>query len=246
MATSVDGKTWTGIGSAVLDASGLDATWNGTAWLAVGSGSSHTMAYTTVANGSSGWVGLGKSTFTDRANGVDWMMGKWVVAGKGGNTLAYSTVANASSGWTGLGTSVFSSSGNGVRWNGKIAVAVGEGGNTIATSTNVTSWSGQGTSVLGTRGNAVEWNGMRWVATGVGANNVVYGTDGTTWNATTGIGGGMDAGLCIGANSRVGIETVGGAVYLATTDKWTMTTPAYYDDGLSPDTSVSFGLNIPA
>jgi hypothetical protein len=79
----------------------------------------------------------------------------------------------------------------------------------------------------------------------VGTNTVVYGTDGTTWNTAVGVGGGMDAGLCVGANSKIGVETVGGGIYLGTTDKWTITTPAYYDDGLSPDTSVSFNLNLP-
>jgi hypothetical protein len=182
LATSSDGKTWTGQGTGVFDTSGIKADWNGSYWVAVGAGSTNTLAYSSNAN-ATGFVGLGKTTFTTAANGVSWMINKWVAVGAGGNTLAYNSNLNPASGWTASPSSVvFSSAGNSAFWNGTVAVAGGTGtGNTIATSSDGITWTGQGVATFSTACNGVYWNTQRWVAVGSGGNSIAYSYNGTTW-----------------------------------------------------------------
>jgi hypothetical protein len=120
---------------------------SGCKWVAVGEGSSHTIAVS--YNGVDRWVGLGKTIFST----AGYCIAKtdtnsiWVAGGEGTNTLAYSV--NGIN-WTGLGTTVFQTSCKSVVWNGTIFVACGDGGTTFAYSANGSSWVTLGASLLTT------------------------------------------------------------------------------------------------
>ena len=171
--------TWRGLGTSVFSSQGNGVAWNGTMWVAVGSGT-NSMAYS--YDGIT-WFGLGNSIFTS-GNGVAWSGSMWVAVGSGTNTVAYSYNGIT---WMGLGTGTFSVSGNNVAWNGSLWAAVGSGTNSIAYSYDGVVWTGLGitTPLFTSSGNGVAWNGSRWVATGTGGNTILYSTDGITWTAAT-------------------------------------------------------------
>jgi flagellar basal body rod protein FlgG len=81
-------------------------------WVAVGGGTTHTIAY---SNNGTTWTGLGKTIITDRALGVAWNGTMWVAVGEGTNSIAYS---NNGTTWTRITLkSIFSSNGRGVASN---------------------------------------------------------------------------------------------------------------------------------
>jgi hypothetical protein len=172
------------------------------------------------------------------------MMNKWVATGNGGNTIAVSEQSTGLTGWSGLGETVFSTSGNDVFWNGSIAVAVGSGGNSIATSTDTTTWVGKGEDVFSTAGTSIGWNTQRWVATGTGGNTVAYSYDGNEWFGSLDTNTMFTQGSSVGVNSRIGISVADGGLYLKSGDRLSIVTPAYYDAGLSPETTFSYQLNL--
>jgi hypothetical protein len=247
LATSVDGKAWYGITSvnSIIDVSGLGAEWNGSAWLMVGRGTTHTIAYTTNLSANSGWTGLGKTTFTTEARSVGWMADKWVVCGAGGNSIAYSSVTTGASGWTAASPNVFSSGGNAVYWNGSVAIAGGAGGNTLATSTDGATWTGRGATTFTISCNDVYWNTRRWVAVGSGGNTVAYSYNGTNWYSGLNSAGLFNGGgFAVGSNSRVGVSVVNSGLVVNASEKLAVNSPAQYDDGLCGDVSVSVNVNM--
>jgi hypothetical protein len=241
IAKSTDGKSWTGINTSVFDGSGFSADWNGYRWIAGGKGASHTLATSTDGIV---WSGLGNTVFSDGCNSVRWMMSKWVAVGNGGNTIAYTEDQMGSTGWTGYGSSIFSMAGNDVFWNGSIAVAVGSGGNTIATSTDGVTWTGKGSNIFSSQSNSVMWNTKRWIATGSGGNTVATSIDGNGWYASPDTNMLFIEGITVGTNSRIGTTMNHSGIRLHANDRFSVNTPRYYDSGLSPDTVVSFQMNI--
>ena len=171
-------------------------------------------------------------------------MNKWIALGNGGNTLAYTEDISGQTGWTASPTPVFSSGGNAVFWNGLVAVAVGSGGNTIATSIDGVTWSGKGTTIFSTSGNNILWNNKRWVATGSGGNTVAISMDATIWQSSPDTNVLFDQVLGVGANSRMGVSATNSGIRLHANDRFALNTPSYYDSGLSPDTVVSFQMNL--
>jgi hypothetical protein len=243
IATSIDGKTWVGKGTAIFDGSGFSANWNGTTWIASGSGSTNTLAFSTDPTASN-WTGLGSSVFSQQGKSVRWMMNKWIALGNGGNTLAYTTSISGQTGWTASPSPVFSSVGNSVFWNGTVAVAVGSGGNTIATSIDGITWTGKGNAIFSTSGNNIIWNNKRWIATGTGGNTVAISMDANMWQVSPDTNALFDQVLGVGTNSRMGVSTTNSGIRLHVNDRFAVNTPSYYDSGLSPDTVVSFQMNL--
>jgi len=171
---------------------GAGVAWNGSMWVAVGSGTS-TIAYS--INGKY-WYNSNNSVniFSAVGAGVAWNGSIWVAVGTGTNTIAYSPDGIN---WTGSNnsTTIFSS-GNGIAWNGSMWVAVGSGtNNTIAYSTDGINWTGSNnsTTIFSNSGNGIAWNGDMWVAVGNGTNNTIaWSNDGIGWSqATNSIGGGI-------------------------------------------------------
>lgn len=149
-------------------------------WVAVGSGTNHSIA--TSYDGIN-WTGQGDTIFTIgykvAYNGI-----LWVAVGSGPNTVAYSYDGFN---WTGLGLSVFNSAGSGIAWNGSLWVAVGnDSTDSIATSPDGIHWTKRtGKTIFSFYGNNVAWNGSLWIAVGWGTNTIAYSYNGTNW---TGIG----------------------------------------------------------
>ena len=164
-------------------------------WVAVGSGSTNTLAYS--SDGIS-WTGLGKTTFSVNAQDVAWNGSIYVAVGQGTNSIAYSSDGIT---WTGAtsSTSIFSSAGRGVAWNGTRWVATGQGTNTLAYSSDGINWTGIGTSIFSVIGQKIVWNGSIFCAVGEGTNSIAYSSDGITW---TGLGTSIftSLGRCIGWN----------------------------------------------
>jgi hypothetical protein len=145
LAYSLDGITWTGIGSATFNTVCYDVAMNGSYWFAVGQGG-NTIAYTTTVNGSTGWVGLGTSIFSTAGTGTAWNGQLFVFTGSGGNSLAYgnSLTSPTISGVT--NSTQLLASGMGVCWNGTRFIATGQlavpggPGNTLAYSQDGINW----------------------------------------------------------------------------------------------------------
>jgi hypothetical protein len=108
---------------------GNDVTWTGSRFVAVGTGSSNTIAYS--SNGSS-WVGLGATIFTIKGNRIFTFPSYVMASGVGTNSLAYSTNGTQ---WTGLGTTIFNIQGFGIAYGNSRYIATGFGStNTLAYS----------------------------------------------------------------------------------------------------------------
>ena len=164
--------------------------WNGRLWVAVGNGTSNT-----IASSPDGiiWTGRGITIFPTQGNGISWNGSLWVAVGSGSTD----TIATSPDGitWTGRGKTIFSVYGEDIAWNGGIGsvniqhpiIAMGEGENSIAySSNNGLSWSGLGTTIFSTKGNGVVWNGNLWIGLGEGTTNTIaYSYNGIAW---TGLG----------------------------------------------------------
>jgi hypothetical protein len=178
-----NGASWTGSGTTVFSVAGYGIAKNNSKWVAVGSGTTNTIA---TSNDGNTWTGSGTSIFTQSGRGIAYNGTKWVAVGEGANhTIAYSPDNGTT--WIGIGKTIFSSVGHGITWNGSRFVALGSGGNTVATSTDGVSWTGQGTSIFSVAGYNATWNGTKWLIVGEGATHTMASStdNGVTW---TGLG----------------------------------------------------------
>jgi hypothetical protein len=168
--------TWRGLGTSIFSGQGRGVAWNGSMWVAVGSGT-NTIAYS--YDGIT-WIGVPTNVFT-QGNGVVWNGFMWVAVGSGAYPIAFSYNGIT---WTGCGSNVFTR-GNGVAWNGLLWIAAGSGTNTISYSNDGKIWTGLGSSspLFTSSGNGIAWNGARWVAVGSGGNTILYSTNGIVWTA---------------------------------------------------------------
>ena len=138
IAYSSDGITWTPvIGSTSIFTTGFCVTWNGSLFIAGGTGDG--AAFATSPDGIN-WVA--QTSPLSGCNGVAWngalFVGVGVGAGGSGVSAVYSSNGQA---WLAAATSPFDITGNGVAWNGHVWVAVGDGSaGSIATSTDGSTW----------------------------------------------------------------------------------------------------------
>lgn len=176
IAYSLDGVSWTGLGTSIFTV-GTSVAWSGSLWVATGS-NTNTLAYS--ADGSN-WTGLGTSVFSQVGTSVAWG-GRWVATGQGDNTLAYSADGLS---WTGLSTTVFQQAGTTVAWNGSQWLAgSSDTVNKFAVSVNGSNWTGITESVL-SNVNAVSYAASNWIATGEGSNTLAYSANGSNWTGVT-------------------------------------------------------------
>jgi hypothetical protein len=191
LAYSSDGITWTAStsGNGVFTDECRAVAWNGTLWVAGGSGTNQ-LAYSsdgitwTVSTSGSSLLGEG-ACYAIAWNGSRWVAGGFGTGGFGANQILYSSDGIT---WTAStsGNAVLTNLCNAVAWNGTRWVAGGNGNNRLAYSSDGITWTAS------TSGNAVlencidlEWNGTIWVAGGDGANKLVYSSDGITWTVST-------------------------------------------------------------
>ena len=178
LAYSSDAKTWTNSvnGNAIFTATCTAVAWNGTLWVAGGSGVAHTLASS--VDGQT-WTGRGNAIFTATCTAVAWNGTLWVAGGSGNNTLASSVDGQT---WTGRGNAIFTVNCTAVAWNGTLWVAGGSGTNTLASSVDGQTWTGRGIAIFTATCTAVAWNGTLWVAGGSGvAHTLASSVDGQTW-----------------------------------------------------------------
>lgn len=138
------GFTWTGLGNTIFSVAGNKAIWNGQIWIAVGEGSTNTLA--TSIDGIN-WTGRGK-IFSVRGNNLHYNYNHkmWVAVGEDSikkRNIAYSIDNGAS--WSYPSTEIFNNAGNDVTWIGYKWFAVGKGTiNTFAESNDGINWTGNG------------------------------------------------------------------------------------------------------
>jgi hypothetical protein len=192
IATSNDGIKYTVKGKILpFDTSANSISYNGSIWVALGQGTTHTIAY---SFDNETWIGLGNSIFSTKGNHIIWGNGKFIAVGEGTNTIAYSIDGIV---WTGLGNSIFSTRGNKVALGSKyispyglLYVAVGTGTNGIAYSSDGITWTGVNTytsmnSIVygyGKYNSTIKTN--LFVAVGdsnAGSTPMVKSLDGITW-----------------------------------------------------------------
>jgi hypothetical protein len=179
---SSDGLSWIGSSSGnSIFSDALGVAWNGTMWVAVGSGSNK------IAYSSDGitWIGSssGNAMISTCGYGVAWNGNMWVAVGQGTNTIAYSSDGIT---WIGVpGSTALFSGGFAVAWNGTMWIAVGGGSvrpNTIVYSYDGINWKGLGNSLFNNwGGKGVAWNGTMWVAVGEKSPSINYSYDGLNW-----------------------------------------------------------------
>jgi hypothetical protein len=177
MAYSQDGINYRSLGSAVFSVICNRIKWNGSIWVAAGSGT-NTLAY---SQDGLVWTPLGQTVFSSAAYGLAWSGQYWIALGSGGNTMATSSDGKT---WTGLGQTIFDASGLVADWSGQAWVAGGQGStNTLAYCTNAnpaTGWIGLGNTLIKQSVNAVRWMANKWSvggALGTGTNIFGYSTN---------------------------------------------------------------------
>ena len=191
IAYSMDGLNWLCSGSANnFFTQANDVVWNGTRWVAVGSGGNR-IVYSSDGNT---WIAsaTGNTLLSTSANGIVWTGLIFVAVGSGTNTIIYS--ANGIT-WTAATSSntIFTTQGNNVASNcivystGKKFVATGSGTNSLAYSANGIAWTAvAGSTSIFTIGQGVMWDGKYFIATGSGTHTLAISSDGVYWTGIIG------------------------------------------------------------
>jgi len=176
---SKNGKFWSQIPNTIFThVRGIAYSPESELWIACGSGTSHTLAYS--INGTN-WIGLGKTIFGDVAYSVAYANNKWVaVGGNTPNTIAYSS--NGIN-WTGVGNTIFTNCGKAIGYGNGLWVAGGQGTNSMAYSVDGINWTGLGKTIFDEQCNVVKYADNMWVAGGGNdiPNTLAYSTDGINW-----------------------------------------------------------------
>jgi len=190
IASSPDGINWTRVDNSLNQCNGI--AWNGTIWVAVGTGKSGKGPIAYSYDGSNNWTDTSSNVFTI-GNGIAWNGKIWVAVGSGSSTRGSIAYSYDGITWTDVsGSYNILTIGRNVAWNGKIWVAVGKGGtHSIANSFDGINWVGVTSTFLpNTNGaNAIAWNGTIWVAGGFppsGGKSIAYSYDGSNnWTSGT-------------------------------------------------------------
>jgi len=162
-------------------------TYDSSFLLALGQGSSHSIAYST--DGGDTWTGLPRDVLTFEANAATYGNGKWVAFG--GSSPASIAYSSDGINWTAAGYPF--TRGYGVHFANGLFVGLGNTtltNNSIVTSTDGITWTGRGANIFTSYGVCVHYHDGIWVAGGVGTNSLAYSLDGTNW---TGLGNSLFA-----------------------------------------------------
>lgn len=213
IACSGDGSNWfrTSSNQGSIFSSGYDAAYGNGLWVAVGTGTSNTIASSVDAKT---WAGQGTSVFSTGGYGVVWSGSVWVAVGQGTNTMVYSS--NGSN-WTAAstppGSAVFDTYGRSVAYADGIWVAVGASNYPVLISSTGSNWI-QPSGVTSTdisSGRSVAVGGGTWVLLG---------------NTNTGLGRGFTSsnGLVWTRNSSLDFSSNAfGVMYNEETGVWVAT-----------------------
>jgi hypothetical protein len=184
LAYSMDGITWTGLGKAIFDNSGVVVRYNGSMWVAGGKGV-NTLAY---SYDGIQWTGLGNQLFNDTCLTLYYNK-LWYAGGISSNTMAYSYDGFN---WTNMAQGLITTGCYTIVSNGSIWLAGGQGTNTMVYSSNGLNWTANSNTPFSEVCYGIAWNGTVWVAVGNGINvngSIVNGTaysyDGLNWSRAT-------------------------------------------------------------
>ena len=140
MAYSEDGLYWKGLGKTIFTTRGNRAFWNGTLWVAVGSG------FFWVATSYDGiqWTGRDNNTMEEGYD-IAWNGTVFVAVGEGSYTMAVSADGIT---WYGIpnANTLFPIKATSIVWTGKIWLAYGPDGNVTAYSDSQDAWIWQSTN----------------------------------------------------------------------------------------------------
>jgi hypothetical protein len=184
--------SWAGV-TCPISANIYSVAWNGVYWVAVGKGTTHTIAYS--SNGTT-WTGIGNTIFSTAGYGIAWNGSQWAAVGTGTNIFATCTDPTQAANWTvSAGTSVFPTYADSIVSNGNVWIAATSDAasttNTSAYSRDGINWTGLGTSIpqtsstspfLGTRHLATAFvpPPLRTAQSGVNYGDYQY-WDGAKW-----------------------------------------------------------------
>ena len=176
LASSSDGKTWTGRNKTIISDTCYAVATNGKIWIALGIGT-NSIAYS--YDGIS-WTGLGVSIFTTGMCAY-WNGSMFVAGGTGNNQIAYSYDGII---WIGLGN-IFTTTPHDVAHNGTMWVMVG--GQKGAYSYDGKAWTlfdlSFFTGIQYAGAMYLSWNGSLWVVVGGSSTSqMAYSNDGFTWS----------------------------------------------------------------
>ena len=158
--------------------------WNGSYWLAGGSGASINANNLLQSSNGSSWSYANPTTMMSSIQGLAWNGYKWVAVGT--DPVVSSILYTDTNGLWQQTTNAFISQGNAVTNNGRTWVAVGNGSSGLDSamkySYDAISWS----DIIGPQlstATTIAWNGDKFVAGGSNRNssNVVYSFDGVNW-----------------------------------------------------------------
>ena len=210
--TSTNGFVWNSIklGGFVTEGSnyesepsfvGYGIAYNGSYWVAVGSGINQNSTILVSTNGTI-WTralsgGFVKNTSVPPVlrnvyvgRGVAWNGSYWLALGEGdfGNAILISTDGYN---WSTTTTYQFTGTVYNAAWNGSFWIAVGEANNPYATieySSDGLSWNPVPTGGFNGTGYGIGWNGYIWVAVGSSSTQtgtIQYSADGALWTSAT-------------------------------------------------------------
>jgi hypothetical protein len=188
IAYSSDGSTWTNStsGASAFTTNCKCFAWNGTKWIAGGSGTNQLASST---NGIT-WTGLGNSFFVTGCNAIAYNGSLWVAGGTSntGAIIIYSS--NGTSWSTGMtvANNILNTMCNCIAWNGSnLWVAGGQSTRQLSFSSDGISWSSatSGSTIFGTQCRSVAYGNGKWVAGGGTSVSLAYSTDGKNWIAST-------------------------------------------------------------
>ena len=180
VAYSANGIYWTQSTSAIFTTAANGFAWNGTLWVAVGSGT-YDIAYS--SNGIN-WTVVPTQILGGAAIAVAWNGTVFVaVASSGSVLLAYSYDGIN---WTQNGKGAITGYYKNIAANGTMFVGVGAGTNQIAYSYDGILWTGAGNPFVN-QGISVAWNGNMWLAVGGNSGFTLSSSpNGVTWSAAYG------------------------------------------------------------
>ncbi len=203
------GLTWTGLGNSIFTTEGNCADWNGTMWVAGGSGT-NVLAYS--YDGIS-WVGLGDistgpSSTMGPCTSVVWFGTKWVAV-DGAGSVATSTDGITWAGTTGTTNETYPAY---MATNGTILIAIPlqiSGSFVVAFSNDGQTWGAIADTAFSDAGvqryGDILWDGNKFIIL-VGqrtdtTKSKFYSSNGTTWSTIVGVsyGNGTNLGKTTGA-----------------------------------------------
>jgi hypothetical protein len=184
---SLDGLTWTSVGSSSPFSVVNCIAWNGQYWLA---GGMSNLANSSILRSIDGRNWSTTTYFFDQCFKIAWNGEYWVAIGQGSNgTIAISYNGNTWTAPTGTNANFFSTGrGYSIAWNGSYWLAIGQSSlGTIAISYDGQNWAPTNNNFfVNGFGRAASWNGIFWVAVGRGDNGTIgYSFDGLSWSAST-------------------------------------------------------------